>query len=203
MALFMNVISFFLLTSFSSLPAASGYNIEDAKKEILKLCLTDNGDVEKGRSLIDELNGLCGEAEKEKKLPELLSAKALFTPPPFRVFGCLQWPVGTNMGETNHRSYLRNRVLVAKSGEAFLVYSPYFPHHMIDNCSEKIEVSQPGLIHLAAAHAPPELVKRLLELGANSEESDLMGRKPALYAQMYCRDDNEKELSINIKPAKR
>ncbi|MBL4587834.1 ankyrin repeat domain-containing protein, partial [Candidatus Babeliales bacterium] len=113
---------------------------------------------------------------------------------------CLQWPVGTNIDEPNHRPYLKSRVSVAKPGEE---PSSFYFEQNLGHTSKIIEMCLPGLLHLAAAHASLEVVKRLIELGMDPDESDSMGRKPIVYAQIYNRIDNEKELSINVKPAKR
>ena len=95
-------------------------------------------------------------------------------------------------GDICYRKYLKKRVFIADLHKKpkCLESSEYFSSYP----SVIFEISKPGLLHLAAAHAPREVVEYLMNQGMNPEVLDSAGKKPIFYAQVFKQVDNKSVL---------
>ena len=184
----MNALLVVLLTFSVQLQAAScsDYNFEEEQMRLVLICLTSAGDDgTSSQDLVQESKKICERAKKENRLRDLLKTEVLFSSFESKVPDMI-------IGESSYRKYLKERVFVAGLHQKpkCLESSEYFSNYP----SVIFEVAKVALLHLAAAHAPWEVVKYLIGQGMNPEALDSMGRKPMLYAQVFQRMDNKNVL---------
>ncbi|MBL4587833.1 hypothetical protein JKY79_00655 [Candidatus Babeliales bacterium] len=191
----LNALLIVLLTLSVQLQAAfcSDYNFEEEQMSLVLICLTSAGDDGKSsQMLVQELEKICERAKKENRLKDLLETEVLFSSLNSKCSNVIT-------GESSYRKYLKKRVFIADLHKKpkCLESSEYLSNYP----SVIFEISKPGILHLAAAHAPWEVVEYLINQGMNPKKLDSTGKNPMLYAQVFQRPDNQKILFARMNAA--